>query len=160
MAWEQAEETSDNWLVQFLELDILRPIADFILKHNRCNSTEFVILKQGSYNISLRMKYRNYATVIRFSQPGAVFCPEEKIVNEVAVVRFLMDQAAIPIPFILHSGTRKERPLELSPFIMMTISSTKRKTMTLSTHQDVPKRRVEFWAQASTKTGLRCCMGG
>lgn len=34
MAWEQVEETSENWLVQFLELDILRPIADFILKNN------------------------------------------------------------------------------------------------------------------------------
>lgn len=119
VAWEQAEEISDNWLAQFLELDILRPIADFILNHNRGNATEFAILRKGSYNISLRMKYRKGATVIRFSQPGAVFFPEEKIVNEVAVMRFLADQTSIPIPFILHSGSKKESPLELSPFIMM-----------------------------------------
>lgn len=119
VAWEQAEETSDNWLVQFLELDILRPIADFILKYNRGNATEFAILKKGSYNISLRMKYHKAATVIRFSQPGAVFFPEEKVVNEVAVMRFIADQTSIPVPFILHSGTKKESPLELSPFIMM-----------------------------------------
>ncbi|OJJ88604.1 uncharacterized protein ASPGLDRAFT_63460 [Aspergillus glaucus CBS 516.65] len=114
ISWEQAEETPDNWLLQFLDLDILRPVADFILKHNRDNTTEFV-----SYNISLRMKYRNGATVVRFSQPGAVFCPEEKVVNEVAVMRFLMDQTSIPVPFILHSGTKKGSPLELSPFIMV-----------------------------------------
>lgn len=119
VAWEQAEETSDNWLVQFLELDILKPIADFILKHNRGDATEFAILKKGSYNISLWMKYQKGATVIRFSQPGAVFSPEEKIVNEVAVMRFLTDQTSIPVPFILHSGTKKESPLELGPFIMM-----------------------------------------
>lgn len=39
--------------------------------------------------------------------------------NEVAVMRFLMDQTSIPVPFILHSGTKKESPLELSPFIMV-----------------------------------------
>lgn len=48
MAWEQAEETSDKWLVQFLELDILRPIADFILSHSRGIATEFAILRKGS----------------------------------------------------------------------------------------------------------------
>ena len=81
ISWEQAEESSDNWLLQFLDLDILRPVADSILKHNRGNTTEFVILKKKkkvSYNISLRMKYRNGATVIRFSQPGAVFAPRRK----------------------------------------------------------------------------------
>ncbi|KAJ5105282.1 hypothetical protein NUU61_002629 [Penicillium alfredii] len=119
MAWEQAEETSDNWLAQFLELDILRPIADFILSHNRGNGTEFAILGKGSYNISLRLKYRSSATVIRLSQPGATLFPEEKVANEVAIMRFLLDQTSIPVPFILHSGTKKDSPLELSPFIMM-----------------------------------------
>ena len=119
MAWEQAEETSDKWLVQFLEVDNLRPIADFILNHNRGIATEFAILRKGSYNISLRLKYRNGATVIRLSQPGAVLFPEEKVVNEVAVMRFLTDQTSIPVPFVLHSGTKKECPLELSPFIIM-----------------------------------------
>lgn len=119
VAWEQAEHTADTWLRQFLELDILRPIADFILRHNRGSGTEFAILRKGSCNISLRLKYRNGATVIRFSQPGAVFFPEEKVVNEVAVMRFLLDQTSVPIPFVLHSGTKKESPLELSPFIMM-----------------------------------------
>ncbi|GAD99681.1 conserved hypothetical protein [Paecilomyces variotii No. 5] len=119
VAWEQAEKTSDKWLLQFLKRDIKVPIAEFVLKHNRGDATEFAILKKGSYNISLRMKYQNSATVIRFSQPGAVFFPEEKVANEVAVMRFLADQTSIPIPFILHSGTRQESPLELSPFIMM-----------------------------------------
>ncbi|KAJ5790769.1 uncharacterized protein N7518_007780 [Penicillium psychrosexuale] len=119
MAWEQAEETSDKWLVQFLEVDTLRPIADFILNHNRGAATEFAILRKGSYNISLRLKYRNGATVIRLSQPGAVLFPEEKVVNEVAVMRFLADQTSIPVPFILHSGTKEESPLGLSPFIIM-----------------------------------------
>lgn len=119
VAWEQAEETSDTWLAQFLKLDILRPIAEFVLHHNRGCGTEFAMLNKGSYNISLRLKYEHDATVIRLSQPGAAFFPEEKVVNEVAVMRFLLDQTSIPVPFVLHSGSKKESPLELSPFIMM-----------------------------------------
>ncbi|CAG8314665.1 unnamed protein product [Penicillium salamii] len=119
VAWEQAEETSDNWLARFLEVDFLRPIADFVLTYNRGIATEFAILRKGSYNISLRLKYRNGATVIRLSQPGAVFFPEEKVVNEVTVMRFLADQTSIPVPFIIHSGTKEESPLQLSPFIVM-----------------------------------------
>ncbi|KAF7718471.1 Aminoglycoside phosphotransferase domain-containing protein [Penicillium ucsense] len=119
MAWEQAEETSDNWLVQCLDVDILRPIADFVLVYSRGVATEFAILRKGSYNVLLRLKYRTGATVIRLSQPGAVFFPEEKVVNEVAVMRFLADQTSIPVPFIIHSGTKKESSLQLSPFIIM-----------------------------------------
>ncbi|PLB52101.1 phosphotransferase family protein, partial [Aspergillus steynii IBT 23096] len=119
LAWEQAESTSDTWLAQFLEIDLLRPIAEFMLTHNRGTATEFAILRKGSYNISLRLKYRNSATVIRLSQPGAVMFPEEKVVNEVAVMRFLTDQTSIPLPFVHQSGTKKESPLELNPFIIM-----------------------------------------
>jgi aminoglycoside phosphotransferase (APT) family kinase protein len=119
MAWEQAEKISHNWLLQFLKLEIKKPIAMFILKHHRGDGTEFTILGKGSYNISLRMKYQNSSVVIRLSQPGAVFFPEEKVVNEVAIMRFLADQTSISIPFILHSGTKEESPLELSPFIIM-----------------------------------------
>ncbi|KAH8427096.1 phosphotransferase family protein [Aspergillus melleus] len=119
LAWEQAEETADKWLEQFLDVDFLRPIADFMLEHNRGIATEFAILRKGSYNISLRLKYRNGATVIRLSQPGAALFPEEKVENEVAVMRYIADQTSIPIPFIHHSDTKKESPLELSPFIIM-----------------------------------------
>jgi hypothetical protein len=120
MAWECAENISHNWLLQFLKLDIKKPIAMFILQRHRGDGAEFTILEKGSYNISLRMKYeKNYAVVIRLAQPGAVFFPEEKVVNEVATMRLLTDQTSIPVPFILDSGTKKESPLELSPFIMM-----------------------------------------
>ncbi|CAG7967746.1 unnamed protein product [Penicillium nalgiovense] len=65
------------------------------------------------------MKYQNYAVVIRLSQPGAVFFPEEKVVNVVSMMRFLADQTSISVPSILHSGRKEESPLELSPFIII-----------------------------------------
>ena len=30
VAWEQAEDVSDNWLLQFLDINVKRPIASFI----------------------------------------------------------------------------------------------------------------------------------
>ena len=39
--------------------------------------------------------------------------------NEVAIIRFLIDKTSIPIPFIHYSGIKKESPLELSPFIII-----------------------------------------
>ncbi|KAI2795233.1 hypothetical protein POX_a01838 [Penicillium oxalicum] len=90
-----------------------------MLEQNGGIGTDFAILSKGSYNISLQLKDENEASVIRLSQPGAVFFPEEKVVNEVAIMRFLIDKTSIPIPFIYQSGTKKESPLELSPFIIM-----------------------------------------
>lgn len=119
VAWEQSDDVSDNWLLQFLDIDVKRPIAKFILNHDSGDDPEFTILQKGSFNITLRMKYTYSATNIRFSQPGAILFPEEKVKNEVAVMRYISDQTSIPVPFILHSGTREESPLNLSPFIMM-----------------------------------------
>ena len=119
VAWEQSDDVSDNWLLQFLDIDVKRPIAKFILKHDSGDDPVFTILRKGSFNITLQMKYTYSATNIRFSQPGAILFPEEKVKNEVAVMRYVSDQTSIPVPFILHSGTREESPLNLSPFIMM-----------------------------------------
>ena len=119
VAWEQSDDVSDNWLLQFLDIDVKRQIAKFVLKHDSGDDPEFTIFRKGSFNITLQMKYTYSATNIRFSQPGAILFPEEKVQNEIAVMRYISDQTLIPAPFILHSGTREESPLTLSPFIMM-----------------------------------------
>ncbi|KAJ5239574.1 hypothetical protein N7468_004193 [Penicillium chermesinum] len=116
VAWEQSDDVSDNWLLQFLDIDVKRPIAKFILKHDSGDDPEFTILRKGSFNITLQMKYTYSATNIRFSQPGAILFPEEKVQNEVAVMRYISDQTSIPVPFVLHSGTREESPPQSEPF--------------------------------------------
>ncbi|KAJ5239925.1 hypothetical protein N7468_004544 [Penicillium chermesinum] len=115
VAWEQSDDISDNWLSQFLDINIKRPIAQFILKHDSGDDPEFKILQKGSFNITLQMKYTYGATNIRFPQPGAVLFPEEKVQNEVAVMRYISDQTSVPIPFVLHSGTQKESPPQPRP---------------------------------------------
>ncbi|GKZ31071.1 hypothetical protein AbraIFM66950_011130 [Aspergillus brasiliensis] len=119
VAWEQSDDISDNWVRQFLDIDVKRPVAEFILKHDSGDDPEFTILGKGFFNIVLQMKYTYNATNIRFAQPGTVLFPEEKTKNEVAAMRYIADQTSIPVPFVIHSGSRTQSPLNLSPFIMM-----------------------------------------
>lgn len=57
--WEQTEETADNWLYQFLEIDILRPIADFILilqnKKSKNQDIQNQITEHPSYHHALHV---------------------------------------------------------------------------------------------------------
>lgn len=79
VAWEQSDYISDNWLLQFLNIDVKRPIARFILKHDSSDDPEFSIRSKGSFNIKLQMKYTYSATNIRFSQPGAILFPKDRV---------------------------------------------------------------------------------
>lgn len=103
-SWEKSEEVADCWVRQFLEPDILRPVGGFLVRHHHpSDPDEFSVLEKGAFNISLRMKYENASSaVIRFPQPGATMFPEEKVRNEVAVMRFLYDKTSIPVLFILY----------------------------------------------------------
>ncbi|GJP95617.1 phosphotransferase family protein [Aspergillus niger] len=119
VAWEQSDDISDSWVEQFHDIGVKKAIGYFILRHDSGDKPRLSLIGKGSFNIILRMKYTHKSTDIRFSQPGAILFPEEKTTNEIAVMRYIADQTSIPVPFVLHSGTRDESPLKLSPFIMM-----------------------------------------
>lgn len=74
----------------------------------------------GGFNASLRMEFEDGGSaIIRFPIPGLSTFPEEKVRNEVAVMWYLQEHIAIPVPLILHWGGREESPLKLGPFILM-----------------------------------------
>ena len=45
--------------------------------------------------------------------------PEEKTRTEMATMRYVQDNTAIPVPFVLHWGTREESPLRIGALIIM-----------------------------------------
>lgn len=45
--------------------------------------------------------------------------PEEKVLYEVATIRYVAAQTTIPVPHIYHHGTAAENPTGLGPFIIM-----------------------------------------
>lgn len=121
--WEKSEEISEAWIAQFLDVDILRHLGRFLVRHHEPDKPDsFDFLEKGAFNISFQMSYKNTGSaIIRLPQPGATMFPEEKVRNEVATMRYILDQTSIPVPFVLHWGTRKDGPLdpELGPFIIM-----------------------------------------
>lgn len=96
-------------------------IGHFILKHRRGKAIELGDPKAGGFNVSFRiMKYEdNGSSVIRFPKAGATMFPEEKVRNEIAVIRYIQDHTTLPVPFFLHWGTKEKNPLGLGPFIIM-----------------------------------------
>ncbi|CAI7593328.1 unnamed protein product [Penicillium glandicola] len=107
-AWEKSEEISEAWIAQFSDLDILRELGRFLVRHHEPDKPDsFDFLRKRS------------SAIIRLPQPGAIMFPEEKVRNEIAVMRYILDQTSIPAPFVIDWGTKKDSPLELGPFIIM-----------------------------------------
>lgn len=120
VSWEESENIESAWVKSILEETTLRAIGDFIVKHRQGIPVEMCDPKAGAFNVLFRMKFRDGGSaVIRFPKPGCTMFPEEKIRNEVATIRYIQDNTSIPVPFILHWGTREESPLGLGPFIIM-----------------------------------------
>ncbi|KAM3428629.1 hypothetical protein NHJ13734_008516, partial [Beauveria thailandica] len=120
VAWEESERVEGEWIKSLFEESTLRAIGDFIVKHRGGIPTELCDPKAGAFNALFRMKFQDGGSaVIRFPKPGVTMFPEEKIRYEVAMIRYIQDHTTIPVPFILHWGTKEESPLGLGPFIIM-----------------------------------------
>lgn len=119
-SWEESEDVESAWLRAILNEPTMRAIGEFMIRYREGNPTEMCDPKTGAFNIIFRMKYEDGGSiVIRFPKPGCSMFPEEKIRNEVAAMRYIRSHTSIPVPRVLHWGTREESPLRLGPFIIM-----------------------------------------
>ncbi|KAJ5096623.1 hypothetical protein N7456_007344 [Penicillium angulare] len=125
-ARETSDALADWWASYILKDETSHQIAEFLLKHHKyvdCPGDPlpvFDTLSTGAFNTALQMKFaRSPGVIIRFPLPGAIMFPEEKLRNEVAIMRLIRDQTTIPVPFVIHSGTKRESPAGLGPFIIM-----------------------------------------
>ncbi|EGX95148.1 Protein kinase-like domain [Cordyceps militaris CM01] len=121
VAFEASERTEEEWRKLMVQESTLMAIGRFIVKHRGGGTpTLLSILKAGSFNAQFRMEFQDGGSaVIRFPKAGTTMFPEEKIQNEVATMKLIQEKTTIPVPFILHWGSREESPLQLGPFIIM-----------------------------------------
>lgn len=120
VAWEESDRIEREWRESLLTTPTMLAIGNFVAKHRQGVPQEIGPLKAGAFNALFRLTYLDGGSaVIRFAKPGRTMFPEEKIRNEVATIRYIQDHTAIPVPFILHWGTREESPLGIGPFIIM-----------------------------------------
>lgn len=120
VAWERSEAIQDAWVHELFKEETLMAIGEFILKHRRGVPVELCDPKAGAFNVSFRMKFKDGGSaIIRFPKLGATMFPDEKVRNEVDIIRYIHQHTTIPVPFVLHWGTKEENPLGLGPFIIM-----------------------------------------
>lgn len=120
VAWERSEAIEEAWVHELFKEDTLRAIGNLILKYQRGKPVELCDPNAGALNMSFRMKFEdNSSAMVRFTKPGVTMFPEEKVRNEVAMIRYIYDNTTIPVPFVLDWGTKEETPIGLGPFIVM-----------------------------------------
>ncbi|RDW67429.1 uncharacterized protein DSM5745_09295 [Aspergillus mulundensis] len=111
VAWERSESIEDAWVSYILKHDNLRKVGDFIVKHHKRTPTELCSPQGGAFNVSFRMKFQIGSSVmIRLTKPGSTMFPEEKTRYEVAAMRYVQDQTSIPVPLVLHFGSKDQGP--------------------------------------------------
>lgn len=120
-AWEISDKIADDWPNRIFDPVVFNEIGHFLLKHHQAGDpVRFSPLPTGAFNLALRMEFeRTRDAIIRFPLPGATMFPEEKARNEVAIMRFIAYKTTIPVPFIIHSGSKTQSPLQVGPFIIM-----------------------------------------
>jgi hypothetical protein len=108
----------DEWKKQVLEAG--GEIASFVARHRSGGHSEIVDWFEGSFNFCLRVTIQNSEpdAVIRFPGPGHTTFRDEKVTNEVHVIRFLHERTTIPIPRMLNWGLAKDSPHHFGPFII------------------------------------------
>ena len=121
VAWERSDEIFELWRKKVLLYDTLKAIAIFIRKHRGGPlPTNFCKSDKGSFNAALHYQFPDHdKATIRFPAPGSTMFPEEKVKAEVIAIKFLKEKTTLPLPFILHWGTKEECPCDLGPFMIM-----------------------------------------
>lgn len=74
----------------------------------------------GSFNFCLQVTFNDKGldAIIRFPGPGHTTSREEKITNDVQVIKFLHEQITIPVPRLISWGLTQDSPKHFGPFII------------------------------------------
>lgn len=120
VAWARSDKIFDAWKQKLLTTESYLAIGRLIAKHRGGTPVELCAPVRGAFNVCLQMKFEDGGSaIIRFPCPGVVMFPEEKVRNEVAVMRFIERNTTIPVPHVFYHGTADESPCGLGPFIIM-----------------------------------------
>ncbi|KAJ5646083.1 phosphotransferase family protein [Penicillium lividum] len=121
--WEGNKDISIIWPRRFLDRRVLYEVANLISKYADCeiiDGDSLKILGKAGRNICLRaIPDTGSDAVIRFSLPDVDASPEERLRNEVAVMRYIHDETSMPVPFIFQWGTQEKSLDALGPVMVM-----------------------------------------
>jgi hypothetical protein len=119
---EIAEKAGDDqwekWKKQVLEAK--NEIASFVADRRGAKAKEVVDWFEGSFNFCLQVTFNDGGldAIIRFPKPGHTTFREEKVVNEVQIIKFLHEHTTIPVPRLISWGLTEDSPQHFGPFII------------------------------------------
>jgi len=124
-------------------------IVSFVGRKQKTNIPgEFVKYLQGSYNVNLVITFgEEDIVIIRFPKQGitAARFLEEKVKNEAWFLEYLAEKTTLPVPKIRDWGTAKDRPSQLSPYIIMDyIEGTELSTLLQQLEDDHKETEVDL----------------
>ncbi|KAJ3480458.1 hypothetical protein NLG97_g8068 [Lecanicillium saksenae] len=103
VAWEESDRLEKEWCENLVKPDTQQAIGNFVARHRQGIPTEIGPLGAGGFNALLRLKFKDGGSdTICKTWP-----------------KYIQDHTTIPVPFILHWGTKEESPLQIGPFIIM-----------------------------------------
>ncbi|KAL1865594.1 hypothetical protein VTK73DRAFT_5133 [Phialemonium thermophilum] len=120
LTWQRLEEESDAWYDSIRTRDKCREVGNFLMKYKDVKPELMHTVLRGGYNVVYRLEFQDGTSLImRVPIQGVVAFPDEKVLNEVATMRYVAANTNIPVPRIHHYGTAAENPTGLGPFIIM-----------------------------------------
>lgn len=97
-------------------------ICDLANPYRQRDDCLFMSMHCGSFNFSYRLHWDDDGEdwLIRFPAAGKSMFLDEKVRNEVAIMKYISKNTIIPVPKIIGYGMADENPTGLGPFIIMT----------------------------------------
>ena len=82
---------------------------------------EVVAYYKGAFNVCIRMSVDDDRpdAILRLPKAGYTVFRDEKVTNEVEVLKFLRQNTTIPVPTVIDWGLTVDCPQQLGPFIIM-----------------------------------------
>ncbi|KJZ76304.1 hypothetical protein HIM_04386 [Hirsutella minnesotensis 3608] len=120
-AWNHGEELFHSWKSKLYDKDLYYEIVRKVVKHRLGgDALELCAPQKGAFNVYYRVRFaEGPGAMIRFPIPAYFQYTEEKLLGEVAAMRYIGSHTTIPIPFLLHHGMPEESPGHLGPFTIM-----------------------------------------
>lgn len=120
-AWDHGEQLFGVWKKKLYNKELYHEIVRKVVEHRLGGDPlEICAPQEGAFNVYYRIRFADGpGAMIRFPIPAYFKYAEEKLLAEVAVMRYISDNTSIPMPFVLHHGMEEESPGGLGPFIIM-----------------------------------------
>lgn len=117
----ESERIFSIWETIVMDPETRGALGDFVKGvHMGIRSDPVKPLPMGAFNAVLLVQFQaGNHLVLKIPRPGYTMFPEEKTRAEVATMQYLTMETMIPVPFVLHHGTRSSCPKELGPFLIM-----------------------------------------